>query len=467
MSRIGGVGQIGAASLQIIHQLANIGSQIDQSTLRLSTLKKINSAKDDPSGLVHAQELDTSLNAIQAALSGVTRAQGFVNTADSAASNIITQLQSARALAQDAASGTLNSSEIAANQNELNGILDSIDRLSQTDFDGTRLLDGTSGFHVSGINSAQIKNVQVLAKSTSSNATVSMNVTTTALQATKSYAGGTLASAATVEVTGPEGTTTINLANGATTQDITDAFNSVTYLTGITATKVDGTTVNFKTNDYGSAATITINPTSGSFTTTGSGAGRDAVATINGTSVTADGTTFNYSSGNVDLQVDTDPTASGALTTFTVSGTGLQFRVSSDANSVARIGLPDLSTTSLGGIDGKLYTLRSGQANSLTGGQAQTAVQIIDEALSQATLAEARVGGFSKYVLDSASNILNAQQEQVSLAHQDVMDTNIAEETARLSQNQILRQSALQALQISVLDPTNVLDLLRSAVIRL
>lgn len=467
MSRIGAVGQISVSSLSIIHQLAQISSDIDESTLRLSTLKRINSSKDDPAGLVHAQQLNSSLNAIQGAMSGVVRAQGFLNTADTAANSIITQLEAARSLALQAAGGTLNTSAVAGNQTDLNAILDSIDTLSQTDYNGTRLLDGTSGFHVTGINSSQIKDVEVQSKAVTGNATVAINVTTTALQATKSYAGGTLSAAATVEITGPDGTTSINLANGATTQDITDAFNSVTYLTGITATRVDATTVNFKTADYGSAATININPTSGSFTTTGTGVGRDAVATINGTSVTADGTTFNYASGNVVARIETDPSASGALSSFTVSGNGLEFRISADANTVSRIGLPDLSTSSLGGATGKLYTLRSGQGNSLTEGQAQTAVQIIDEALSEARLAEARMGGFNKYVLDTASSVLNTQQEQLTLAYKDVMDTDVAEETARLSRNQLLKDSATQALQVSLLDNSSVLDLLRSTVIRL
>lgn len=467
MSRIGAVGQISVSSLSIIHQLAQISSDIDESTLRLSTLKKINSSKDNPAGLVHAQQLDSSLKAIQAAMSGVVTAQGFLNTADTAASSIVTQLEAARSLALQAAGGTLNASAVAGNQTDLNAILDSIDRLSQTDYNGTRLLDGTSGFHVTGINSNQIKDVEVQSKATTGDATVAINVTTTALQATKSYAGGTLGAAATVEITGPDGTTSINLANGATTQDITDAFNSVTYLTGITATRVDATNVTFKTADYGSAATITINPTSGSFATTGTGVGRDAVATINGTSVTADGTTFNYASGNVNARIETDPSASGALTSFTVSGNGLEFRISADANTVSRIGLPDLSTSSLGGATGKLYTLRSGQGNSLTEGQSQTALQIIDEALSEARLAQARMGGFNKYVLDSASSILNTQQEQLTLAYKDIMDADLAEETSRLSRNQLLKDSATQALQVSLLDNSSVLDLLRSTVIRL
>lgn len=466
MARIGAIGQIGVSQLRILQQLTRIGSAIDESTLRLSTLKKINSAKDDPAGLVHAQILEASLNSLHAASSGVGRAQALLNTADAAASSIVAQLESARTLAFDAASGTLSASEIAANQTQLDDILSSIDRLSQTDFNGTRLLDGTSGYRVTGVNSGQIHDVEVFSKGTESDVTVSVNVTTTALQATKSYASGTLGAAATVEVTGPAGTTTINLANGATTQDIADAFNAVTYLTGVKATRVDATTVNFNTLDYGSAAKITINPTSGSFTTTGTGVGRDAVATINGSSVTGDGATVSYAGGNVNLRLDLDPAASGALTPFTVSGSGLEFHVSTDVNSTARIGFADLSTAALGGATGKLNSLRSGQANSLTGGNALTAVQIIDEALSEARLAQARIGGFGKYTLDTASQMLGAQQEQLSAAYQDVMDTDVAVETARLSRNQLLKESALQALQVSLLDNSHVLQLLQSAVMR-
>jgi flagellin len=466
MSRIGAVGHVGAAQLGIIRRLSEIGSAIDQNTLRLATLKRINSAKDDPAGLIHAQILDSSLNAIRAASAGVARAQAYLNTADSAASSIVTQLEAARSLALEVAGGTLNPSEISANQTELNEILDAIDRLSRTEFNGRRLLDGSSGYRVTGINSSQIRDVDVQSKGTAGDVAVSINVTTTALQGTKSYAGGALGAATTLELTGPNGTTTINLADGATTQDIADAFNAVTYLTGIQATRVDATTVNFNTVKYGSAATIAINPLSGSFTTTGSGTGRDAVATINGASVTAEGTKFTYSSGNVVLQAEIDPAASGALETFTVSGSGMEFRVSTNRNDAARIGLPDLSTASLGGATGKLSSLRSGQANSLTGGGALTAIEIIDEALAEARMAQARVGGFGRYALGSAAGLLDAQEIELTAAYQDVMDVDVAKETAELSRNQLLKQAALRALDVSLFDQAHVLDLLKSALLR-
>lgn len=467
MSRIGSIGQLGPLQLRILNRIGANAAAMDQSSLRLSTLKRINSAKDDPAGLVRAQILDSSLNAVRAASASVVRAQGLLNTADTAASNIVSQLEEARTLALEVAGGTLDSSEIAANQNEIDTILDGINRLSKTDFNSQRLLDGSSGFRVSGVNSAQIKDVEVFSKATTSDVSVAMTVTTTALQGALDYDDGALAAAATLEINGPKGTATIELANGATTQEITDAFNAVSHLTGVTATRVDALDIDFKTTAYGSGATFEINALAGAFATTGTGTGRDAVATINGTSVTADGTVFDVSRTNINLRVEIAAAASGALTTFTVSGDGLEFRVTADPNDVARIGLADLSTSSLGGSTGKLYTLRSGEANALTEDNALTAIAVIDEALSEARLAQARIGGFSKYAIDSAGAMLNAQEENLTEAYGDIMDADVAEETARLSRNSMLNEAALQALQVSLLDNSHVLNLLQSAVVRI
>ena len=466
MSRIGALNNLSSVSLQLLHGLSAATRGVDESTLRLSTLKKINQSSDDPSGMAFASRLQTELGSIATVSSNVVRAQSLISTADTAASDIVDKLTAARTLALEVAGGTLSAADKLAKQTELDDLLGGIDRAAQTEYDGQRLLDGTSGFRTSSVNTAQFLDVDVISKQSTSDVTVNVNVTTTALKGTKAYTGGALASATTLEVTGASGTTTLELASGATTQEITDAFNSVSYLTGVTATRIDANDVDFSTVDYGSAATITISPTTGSFTTTGTGTGRDAVATVNGRSVTANGTAFSVATGQVSLQFDVAAAASGALTAFTVSGNGLEFQVSPNVYDTARIGLANLTTAALGGTAGKVSSLRSGQANAIDTGDPVTAIQVIDQALSEARSAQVRIGSFSKYTLDSAANLLNKQEEQVSAAHSDLMDVNIAEESARLTARKLQQQSAVQALQIFQLGSDNMLSVLQAIALR-
>ncbi len=466
MSRIGALNNLSSVSLQLLHGLSAATRGVDETTLRLSTLRKINQSSDDPSGMAIASRLQTELSSVAAVSSNVVRAKSLISTADTAAADIVEKLGEARKLALEVAGGTLSSADKLSKQTALDDLLDGIDRAAQTEYDSQRLLDGTSGFQLSGLNAAQFLDVDVISKQVTSDVTVNVNVTTTALQGTKDYSGGVLGGATTLEVTGANGTAVLELESGATTQEITDAFNSVSYLTGVTATRVDATDIDFTTVDYGSAATISITATTGTFTTTGTGTGRDAVATVNGRSFTANGTAFSVATGQVSLQFDIAAAASGALTAFTVSGNGLEFQVSPNVYDTARIGLANLTTASLGGTAGKVSSLRSGQTNAIDTGDATTAIQVIDQALSEARAAQVRIGSFSKYTLDSAANLLDKQEEQLSAAHSDLMDVNVAEESARLTARQLQQQSAIQALQIFQLGSDNMLGMLQAIALR-
>lgn len=465
MSRIGSLGQLGTDQLRVLNRLREIGQALSDNTQRLSTLRRINSAKDDPSGLVKATLLESELAAAEAASKSLTRAGSLLSLADTTAGEIVTQLQSARTLILDAAGGTLTSSEVAANQIQVDEILDEVDRLSKTEFNGKQLLNGSSGFSTSGVNTSQILDVDVLDKNTADDVTVNITITSTATQATNSYTDGTLGSDTTLTVTGPTGSTTVSLSSGDDTQKIADAFNAVTHLTGITATKIDANQVDFKTVDYGSAASISISASAGTFnlTTSGTVKGTDAVATINGASVTGDGSVFNVNNSDVALVVEVDPTVSGALTSFTVSGTGLEFVTGSSPTDKARIGLPNLHTSSLGGITGRLSSLRSGGANTLTGGKATEALKIIDDAIADAVRSQAAIGGFRKFTIDTSSRVVGKTIENLNAGLSSIRDTNVALETALLTNNQLLQQSAFEALSIVNLRNSSVLNLLKRA----
>ncbi|MBW3600697.1 MAG: flagellin [Planctomycetes bacterium] len=444
-----------------MHELSDA---IAQNTLRLTTLKRINSAKDDPSGLVQVSILERELAGAESALEGITRANALLSTADSAAQQMLDQLQEARGLALAAADNTLTSEEVAANQLSLDAIIDSIDAFARTEFASRRLLDGSAGFSTSGVDTSDIRDVQVLKKNTGEDATVSIQVLSQATRATDTFDNSpTLAADATLVVTGSRGSATITLGAGSSTQDITDAFNDVTYLTGITAA-VDGSDVDFTSTEYGSKAIIDIDVTDGTFVTDGGNfaQGTDATARVNGQQVTADGTTLNATTAVIALKVELDPSASGTLNTFTVSGKGLQFVVGPSATDTARIGLPRLTSASLGNLTGKLNSLKSGGANSLTSGNAATALQIIDDALADVTQSKALIGSFQKYTLDTAGAVMSSIIENTSAALSSIQDVDIALETALLSNNQLLQETAFQAVTISTLSKNNVLGLLQT-----
>lgn len=464
MSRIGGIGSLATDQLRALSRIAELGQAISKNQQRLSTLKRINSAADDPAGLVAANLLPREITAAEAASSNVTRASAILNTADAAAGEIVEQLQNARTLALEAAGGTLSDADIAANQVQLDQILSTVDDLAGTSFNGQRLLDGSAGVRVSGVDYSKVQDVDVLRKDSAGTETLSITLNTQATQGSGQYTGGALAGDTTLLVTGPSGSASVTIASGADATAIATAIDGLQELTGLSAVE-NGGNVEFTTVDYGSDATFAIEATSGAFAlSTGPTAGTDATATINGKSVTADGATFSYVEANLSVVIEVDPSAAtGAIDPINLSGEGLAFEVGVSPGSKARVNLPTLNTASLGGATGRLSTLRSGGANSLTSGNAAEAVAIIDSAIADATRSRAVIGGFQKYTLGSASRLLDSTIENTSDALSDIMDTDLALESALLSNNQLLQQTTLESLSITSMRNNDVLSLLRTA----
>ena len=140
---------------------------------------------------------------------------------------------------------------------------------------------------------------------------VAIDVIQQAAKASDTYNNATpLASDATLVVNGSRSAATVTLSAGATTQQIVDAFNDVTYLTGVRHA-VNGTTVDFSSTEYGSDATINIQATTGAFATAqGNGVeGTDAIANVNGQQVVADGTTLAVTTSTLGLSIELDPAA--------------------------------------------------------------------------------------------------------------------------------------------------------------
>jgi flagellin len=450
-----------------ISRYRELGSEIAKNNQRISTLRRITSAADDPSGLVSANILKSQMDGLETLVSSLRRDSSLLDSAASTATEIVAQLQAARSLAVEVAGGSLSASEVAGKQAALDGILRGVDTLAGTQFNGKRLLDGSAGFRTTSVNSTQFANIQVLDRQTTSDVAFAVNVTSAATRATNSYTGGTLGGAATVTLNGPSGQTTIALDSGADTTAITNAFNAATHLTGVQAVRVDATTINFNTVDYGSDATLEFEVNSGTFTlaTAGATTGTDAIATINGQSVTGQGTTFVASSQSTTVAITTAAAATGALTSFTVTGAGTEFILNDTGTSKARLGLPDLNVANLNGVNGSLSSVQSGGSNNLSV-DAANAVKILDDAISQATIGASLVGAFQKYTLGSTETVANKNREFVGRAYNDIAGTDVAVESALLANNQLLQQATLQSLQIFARQNEDVLDLLRTTAFR-
>jgi flagellin len=440
---------------------------------RLSTGLRIISGKDDPAGLIASEKLRAEQRAIQAAQTNIARATNVVSVAESGLGEITNLLKDLEDLV-DRSSNTagLSDEERAANQLEIDGILSSIDRIaSSNELQGKKLLGGALAYTTSTVSAANIAYLQLnsVRVPRGGKRAVSINVTTAASQAIVSYTGGAVgATPVTIEVTGNLGTERLTLAS-ASVANIASAIAQSRDLTGVSA-DVASTTVRIRSTAYGSSQFVKVRVLSGTFTMDGSGTdyGNDVKANVNGQTITGDGlkltTRTSVFDANITLASAFGSVTTGGTTRFAVTGGGGDFTIAPklDLHSLASLGITAINTTLLGDTDsGYLYTLGTGQTNSVTTGNFFTAQRIVRNALDQVGSLRGRLGSFEKNTLTTSANSLKIQYENVSAAESSIRDADFAEETSNLTRGQILVQSATLVLRLANQAPQSVLSLLQ------
>lgn len=123
---------------------------------RLSSGKRINSAKDDAAGLAIATRMDASARGLNVAIRNANDGISLAQTAESAAGSISNILVRMRELAMQASTGTLGDDDRSAIQTEVSALISQIDDITgRTTFNKNNLLDGTGGAGGDGTFSIQ------------------------------------------------------------------------------------------------------------------------------------------------------------------------------------------------------------------------------------------------------------------------------------------------------------------------
>src|SRR3982751_3902908 len=264
MSRI----NTNVSSLIAQRVLAKNNSDLNSSLQRLSTGLRINSGADDPAGLIASENLKSEQQGITQAIDNANRANNIVGTAEgglSEVSNLLTQLQSLASATAN--SGGLSKEEKDANQLQVDSILNTINRISQsTSFQGTKLLNGNYAYTTSGVASTSFDNVQINSARIPDGATVAVvvQVVTSAQTGRVTYATGTLTDNVTIEVGGNGGPEQLSFASGTPVSSIATAINGVTTATGVSAT-VSGGSLYVNSTEFGAAQFVSLKTIAGTF----------------------------------------------------------------------------------------------------------------------------------------------------------------------------------------------------------
>ncbi len=133
------------ASLTAQSSLQESQDALNKSLQRLSTGSQINSAADNPAGLVTSSLQASQISGLQTAIKNIATGTSLAQTADSSLSNIGKLLVQIRTLAANSANtATQSTASLAANQSSATALISSIDNIAgQTTFGTVKLLDGT------------------------------------------------------------------------------------------------------------------------------------------------------------------------------------------------------------------------------------------------------------------------------------------------------------------------------------
>lgn len=150
---------------------------------RLSTGKRINSAKDDAAGLAIASRMTSQVRGLSAAMRNANDGISLAQTAEGAMGEVGNMLQRVRELAVQSANGTNSTSDRTAIQAEVTQLLGQIDDIaSTTTFNGTNLVDGTATALAvqTGINSGDTVTLAIASMATADLGVAAVDLSTQA-----------------------------------------------------------------------------------------------------------------------------------------------------------------------------------------------------------------------------------------------------------------------------------------------
>ena len=123
---------------------ARAAEMMDTAMLRLSSGRRINSAKDDAAGIQVAVRMDAEINGLGASLRNANDAQAAVDTAEGALAEVHTLLLRMREISVSAANDTNTQADRASLQIEVGALETEITRIgNNTTWGGINLLDGS------------------------------------------------------------------------------------------------------------------------------------------------------------------------------------------------------------------------------------------------------------------------------------------------------------------------------------
>ncbi|WP_347558274.1 flagellin [Robbsia sp. KACC 23696] len=476
-----------SASMVAQTNLNKASSTYSHAINQLSSGKKVATAADNSAGLAISGRMQSQINGSTQAIANSNDGIALAQTADSALSQITSNLQQVRTLAVQSANSTYSASDRASLNQQAQQLLTQVNTVAtQTQYNGQTLLDGSFGTAVfqTGANAGQTSTVNL-------NQGVKTSQIGQTAAATNNITGQGLAGKTLTVQVGQGRTYEVGSAVGGDQagQDANSAFAAVTAINGANISGLTATATNtqmFKLNGEANGAL--------------KGSAGDTInMTVNGVKVFGDsGYTFGtandnrLSSGDLVSQINSVSGQTGVSASLNKDGT-LQMTATDGRNiTVSQTGGKDVinehsgngrhlgealqgtvslsasSEINLGGtgaasIDGGASKIGLG-SNTLakldlsTADGAVKALQSLDSALSTVSTLQGSVGAIQNR-FDSTISNLNSVTQNVKSAQSTITDADYSSVASTLSTADVLQQAGVSMVSKANQIPQEILKL--------
>ncbi|HVN93923.1 MAG TPA: flagellin [Terracidiphilus sp.] len=406
------------------NNLNNTNASLQTVLQQLSSGSRINSGADDAAGLSLVNGLEANSAALTQSTTNATEGVGLLQVADGALSQVTSLLDRAITLATEASNGTLNSTQDSAANQEYQSILSEINNIgSTTTYNQNQVFTGSAtGVAIyTGDSSSAGSSIDTLFFAKLSSATVG-------------DAGGTVQQSNTgffLDLSSDNAGPPITLKTPATESD------AITGGVLFTIKNADGTTSTIDTSKATTpAATVGaliteinelgIPGVTASFTTSGAAGIAPTVEAGDDTGILLTDTNPNVTiaAGNTALKDTGQGAGTPIYTTKSLEATEtIQYVTAAAGDQSADLANTDLTTA----------------------GSAQNAESALNAAITLVAAQDGYIGAQIN-TLNSLSQVMSTQQENVVSAQNAIQATDYASATSNMSKFEILSQTGIAAL---------------------
>jgi flagellin len=449
--------------------------EIGKSMNRLSKGLRIADASDDPAGLISSELFRAQLSSMDQAMRNNNEALNYAKTAENGLGEMNKLLSDARSLAVASGnSATLTATQLSANQDQLNSIVSSINRIAgSVTYSGRKLLDGSAGVttqvsngsKVSGFSFGGTANTTTITQS--GMITINQTVAATAATYTSTSTLSTgVVTTGNVALNGVQFT----LAAGSSLASVAAQFNAASGQTGVTAA-VGTNNIIFTQTQTGTNRSVNFTDQNGSLSTAANtqarAVGVDATATISvgGQSVLftggqqgADGLTLQDINGN-KLNITSGGNTVNTQLLGQVVAADSTFQIGFERTTTANLALRNMSAGQLG--SGVVSGLTVNNLDVTTSTGSQNALAVLDKAIDEVSQMRGRIGNFQRNVVETQQRSLSSMRENLANSESSIRDLDVASEMTNYTKFQVMQQAGLSILGQANQNGQSVLSLLR------